>query len=144
MKKDPMLFIATGLPGCGKSTVCREIVEKIDNAVYFDRDDVIWPLMHVAYTRNLRKEAKELPDFRDYIKRDLDPCDLKKDQSTFCGTITKVLKTKSLYYKRHVRYQSLLVLQRLAQRQLVDPFSTFTQLPTVAIEGIESGKKIVG
>lgn len=41
MTLEPRLIISAGMPAAGKSTNCQEIVRRIENAVYLDRDTII-------------------------------------------------------------------------------------------------------
>lgn len=111
----PRLIVTAGIPGAGRSTLCRELAARIANAFHMSRDMINYDgLMLVAHTPTSR-----LPAFEEYVARDrVFPDDAQVIETAF-GPMTRVHHVAgSDFYVRHGQEQSLLVQERLAAEGL--------------------------
>jgi len=106
------LVVSSGMAGAGNTTICKELARQIANAVYLDRDDVLWGLMYVA-----PGDVPSLLPFEEYVKNDGILPDHVRNISTFSGPMVKIVQ-RSGFYHRHVKNQSYLLLERLAKQHL--------------------------
>lgn len=109
----PRLIVSSGIPAAGKSTTCRELARRIDNAVYLDRDDALNALMHVFIGENL----PSLPPFPNYVINDRVFHENTKLVHTPFGEMISILP-KNDFYRRHGRHQSHMVIGKLAATSL--------------------------
>jgi len=112
----PRLVVLTGIPGAGRSTICRELARRITNAFHMSRDMMNYDgLMLVS-----QQSTPRLPDFEQYVARDrVFPDDAEVIETAF-GPMTRVHHVAgSDFYRRHGQEQSLLLQERLAQEGLV-------------------------
>ncbi|MBI2035451.1 MAG: hypothetical protein HYT12_02070 [Candidatus Liptonbacteria bacterium] len=109
---EPRIVFSSGMIAAGKSTTCRGLVREIANAFYLDRDDMIFPLLHVAPT-----VSKELPPFEEYVKNDNVFPDNARMVDTPFGEMIQIYPANH-YHRRHSRDQVYLIQARLASRGL--------------------------
>lgn len=108
----PCLVFSSGVAATGKSTVLKELVKKVENSLYIDRDDINKGNLHVAIIK-----MKDLPDFEDYVsKDDIFPYHAKKIQTPFDEMWQ--LEPQSAFYRRHIRDQSYLIQAEIAKTNL--------------------------
>lgn len=103
------IVVSTGMAAAGKTTICREIARRIPNAVYLDRDEILWGMMLVS-----PNEISSLPPFGEYVENDGVYPDHMEVVDTFSGQMIKVLCREG-FYRRHVRDQSYLMIGRLTK-----------------------------
>lgn len=111
----PRLVILTGIPGAGRSTICRELAKRIPNAFHMSRDIILYDgLMLVSHMH-----TPNLPKFEEYVAKDkVFPNDSEVIETVF-GKMTRVhYVAGSDFYYRHGQEQSLLIQERLAEEGL--------------------------
>lgn len=111
----PRLVVLCGIPGAGRSTLCRELAKRITNAFHMSRDMILYDgLMLVADTL-----TPNLPPFAEYVANDkVFPNDYETIETPF-GKMTRAHHVAgSDFYKRHGQEQSLLIQERLAKEGL--------------------------
>lgn len=107
----PRLVVTAGIPGAGRSTICRELARRIANAFHMGRDMINYDgLMLVSH-----QPVQNLPSFEEYVARDrVFPDDAEIIETAF-GPFTRVHHVAgSDFYRRHGQEQSLLAQERLA------------------------------
>ncbi|MDO8602200.1 MAG: AAA family ATPase [bacterium] len=111
----PRLIIFSGMPGAGRSTLCRELARQIPNAFCMSRDGILYNgLMLVNNT-----EVSSLPPFSEYVARDSVFPDQAENFETTFGQMTRVHHVGgSGFYLRHGQEQSLLIQEHLAEEGL--------------------------
>lgn len=111
----PRLVVVTGIPGAGRSSICRELARRITNAFHMSRDMINYDgLMLVSHN-----SAPRLPSFEEYVSRDRVFPDAAEVIDTAFGKMTRVHHVAgSDFYLRHGQEQSLLVQERLAAEGL--------------------------
>lgn len=111
----PRLVATAGIPGAGRSTICRELAKRIANAFHMGRDMINYDgLMLVSHT-----PTPNLPSFEVYVSKDkVFPDDAEVIDTAF-GKMTRVHHVAgSDFYVRHGQEQSLIVQERLAKEGL--------------------------
>ena len=112
MTLEPRLVVSLGAPATGKSTTLKEVCQKIDNAFYLDRDDILLGLLNVAPTI-----TEELLSFEDYVnKDDVFPKNARYIETPF-GMMIQV-DPKNAFNRRHGRDQSYLIQAELSRTAL--------------------------
>ncbi len=107
----PRLVVLTGIPGAGRSTICRELAKKITNAFHMSRDMILYDgLLLVSHT-----PVKNLISFEEYVAHDkVFPNDAEVIETAF-GPMTRVHHVAgSDFYVRHGQEQSILIQERIA------------------------------
>ena len=104
----PRIVFSSGMIAAGKSTTCKNIVQEIANAFLLDRDEMIFPLLHVVPTI-----SEELPPFEEYVKNDrVFPDHARMVETPFGEKIQ--IDPVNHYHRRHSRDQVYLIQARLA------------------------------
>ena len=109
----PCVVFSSGVAATGKTTVLEELVKKIENSVYLNRDDINEANLHIL------KSAGNISDFQNYVKLDEIFPDNVMDVITPFGEMYQINPlTNSIFYRRHIRDQSYLIQMFLAKTNL--------------------------
>jgi len=114
---EPRVIFTSGMATGGKTTVAKELAQRIPNAVYLGRDDTMYG--GLLLVNNIVNPTDRLPPFEEYVREDTVFPDFAKEVETPFGPMTLVIHAnRNAFYIRHANKQSYMVTARLAQRNL--------------------------
>ena len=113
----PRVIFTSGMATGGKTTVAKELVRRIPNAVYLARDEAMYG--GLLLVDDIVNPTDRLPPFKEYVRADTVFPDFAKKVETPFGPMTLVIHANhNEFFIRHADNQSYMVVARLAQRNL--------------------------